>query len=216
MRLDWLRFVSPKAIVQRELPCGEALAESILRDEVVNLLSPETKFSNGQNGDSPTIRNRLDNSTSLRKRPRTENIGPPTFSSFETNPSTEFPESMTTTMEQLPPSDGASMTQGVLDQWAMWLCKLPERFPRVPPRVFLWCMESVGAGALRDITVAGGEGFGAWWVVRCWMDEWMGWIAEKGGFLDMDSYTELTGNIIHNERSESAATTGLLGDTLTY
>ena len=204
MRSDWLRFVSPKTIVQRELPCGEALAESILRDEVVNLLSPESKFSNGQNGDSPTIRGRPDNTSPPRKRPRTD-VGPPTFASFEAASSTtpnEIVEHLTTMGEQLPPSDGASMTQGVLDQWAMWLCKLPERFPRVPPRVFLWCMESVGAGALRDITVAGGEGFGAWWVVRCWMDEWMGWIAEKGGFLDMDSDTELTGNIIHNNRAE--------------
>jgi regulatory factor X, other len=217
MRSDWLRFVSPKTIVQRELPCGEVLAESILRDEVVNLLSPETKFSNGgQNGDSPTTRNRPDNTPPPRKRPRTD-VGPPTFASFEATTTTAEPLLDPMTMvEQLPPSDQTSMTQGVLDRWAMWLCKLPERFPQVPPRVFLWCMESVGAGALRDITVAGGEGFGAWWVVRCWMDEWMGWIAEKGGFLDMDSDTELTGNIIHNNNSGNNRVGGLLGDTLTY
>ena len=204
MRSDWIRFVSPKTIVQRELPCGDILAESILQNEVVNLLSPEPKFSNGQNGDSPTIRGRQGNASPPRKRPRPD-IAPPTFASFEATSTTtpsEMLEPLTTMGVQLPPSDGVSMTQGVLDQWAMWLCKLPERFPRVPPRVFLWCMESVGAGALRDITVAGGEGFGAWWVVRCWMDEWMGWIAEKGGFLDMDSDTELTGNIIHNNRPE--------------
>lgn len=175
----------------------------------MNLLSPENKFSNGgQNGDNGEI------GTPPRKRARTDMLGnsnPPTFASFDT------PEESVNVPEALPPSDGASMTQGVLDQWAMWLCKLPERFPKVPPRVFLWCMESVGAGALRDITVAGGEGFGAWWVVRCWMDEWMGWIAEKGGFLDMDSDTELTGNIIHNTgRNEANDAMGLLGDTLAY
>lgn len=209
MRSDWLRFVSPKAIVQRELPCGEILAEQILREEVVNLLSPEIKFSNGgHNADNGEI------GTPPRKRARTDMLGnsnPPTFASFDT------PEESVNVPEALPPSDGASMTQGVLDQWAMWLCKLPERFPKVPPRLFLWCMESVGAGALRDITVAGGEGFGAWWVVRCWMDEWMGWIAEKGGFLDMDSDTELTGNIIHNTgRNEANDAMGLLGDTIAY
>jgi len=222
MRSDWLRFVSPKAIVQRELPCGEVLAEQILREEVVNLLSPETKFSNGQNGDSGRT---AELTTPPRKRARVDMAGnnnPPTFATFETTPDLVEPVVMG---ETLPPSDGASMTQGVLDQWAMWLCKLPERFPKVPPRVFLWCMESVGAGALRDITVAGGEGFGAWWVVRCWMDEWMGWIAEKGGFLDMDSETELTGNIIHNVirsdvgRGEGTGNSdpmgGLLGDSLT-
>src|SRR5579859_8158482 len=218
MRSDWLRFVSPKVIVQRELPCGEALAEQILREEVVNLLSPEQKFANG-NGESPA-RTRPETSTPPRKRARTDLQGsshPPTFSSFETPPSNDL-ETLAAG-ETLPPSDGVSMTQGVLDQWAMWLCKLPERFPRVPPRVFLWCMESVGAGALRDITVAGGEGFGAWWVVRCWMDEWMGWSAEKCGFLDMDSDTELTGNIIHNTGRNNDVTDamgGLLGDTLSY
>jgi hypothetical protein len=233
MRSDWLQFVSPKLIVQRELPCGDVLAEQILRDEVVNLLSPESKLSNGgggQNGDSPpSIRqyNRPDDTPPPRKRQRTD-IAPPTFASFEQNnnatttTATELLDPMSTgVVEQLPPSDQTSMTQGVLDQWAMWLCKLPERFPRVPPRVFLWCMESVGAGALRDITVAGGEGFGAWWVVRCWMDEWMGWIAEKGGFLDMDSETELTGNINHdNNNNQNNNTHGerlLAGeDALTY
>jgi hypothetical protein len=128
--------------------------------------------------------------------------------------------------DTLPNSDGPNMTQGVLDQWAMWLCELPARFPRVPPRVFLWCMESVGAGALRDITVAGGEGFGAWWVVRCWMDEWMGWIADKGGFLDMDldvAEGTGTGAVHHNgvRSSSSDAMMDAMGDisnndTLTY
>ena len=49
------------------------------------------------------------------------------------------------------------------------------------------------------------------------MDEWMGWIAEKGGFLDMDSDTELMGNIIHNmNRPEGSSGTGLLADPMTY
>ena len=223
MRSDWLQFVSPKVIVERELPCGDMLAEQILKDEVVALLSPENKFSNGgQNGDSPVTRRAGgDTTTPPRKRQRLDvgnsTVNPPTFSSIDSQSPSELIDTqpMITSDQQLPPSDGASMTQGVLDQWAMWLCKLPERFPKVPPRVFLWCMESVGAGALRDITVAGGEGFGAWWVVRCWMDEWMGWIAEKGGFLDMDSETELMANMISNiPRVEEDVST--LGDTLNY
>jgi len=208
MRSDWLRYVSPKQIVQRELPCGEVLAEQILRDELISLLSPETKV-NGQNGDAGRTRE------TPRKRARTDMVGnsvPPTFSQFENQ--VEVETSVTTTGDEaLPSSDGTSMTQGVLDQWAMWLCELPERFPSVPPRVFLWCMESVGAGALRDITVAGGEGFGAWWVVRCWMDEWMGWIAEKGGFLDMDSDTELTAsNILQNNNVRSVEDANTAGE----
>jgi regulatory factor X, other len=200
MRSDWLRFVNPKTIVQRELPCGEVIAETILRDEIVGLLSPEPKFppTNGQNGGDHTP---------PAKRRRTDLHHPPTFASFDPQTQGELFDPAQVVQQpgiELPQSDGASMTQGVLDQWASWLCKLPERFPRVPPRVFLWSMEAVGAGALRDITVAGGEGFGAWWVVRCWMDEWCGWIAEKGGFLDMDSETELVGDIIVNNRVDES------------
>jgi regulatory factor X, other len=183
MKSDWLRLVSPKKIVQRELPCGEPLAETILRDEVISLLSPEQPVKNGQNGDSEI---------GPRKRQRTD--APPTFA--------EYAMTMEEGDEVL--DSDLTNTIPILDQWAMWLCRLPERFPRVPPRVFLWCMEAVGAGALRDITVAGGEGFGAWWVVRCWMDEWCGWIAEKGGFLDMDSETELVGDVIVNNRVDES------------
>jgi len=222
MRSDWIRFVSPKTIVERELPCGESLAETILRDELVNLLSPETKFSNGQNGDTASpFRARPDIMASPpRKRPRSDLVGnanPPPFSGLDNSPG-ELESIPMSSGEQLPPSDGASMTQGVLDQWAMWLCKLPERFPRIPPRVFLWAMEAVGAGALRDITVAGGEGFGAWWVVRCWIDEWMGWIAEKGGFLDMDSDTEIERNhILQPVRTEAESNNAtLIGEALSY
>ena len=202
------------------------------------MLSPEAVKVNGLNGDVGRGGSSATGGIpAARKRARVDVAGhsnPPTFSSFDGGGEIDAGNHVQghgggLGSETLPSSDGASMTQGVLDQWAMWLCELPERFPGVPPRVFLWCMESVGAGALRDITVAGGEGFGAWWVVRCWMDEWMGWIAEKGGFLDMDSDTQLTGNIIHNNtlRSETSDTTnattnandaisGLLGDTLSY
>jgi regulatory factor X, other len=216
MRADWLRFVSPRLIVQRELPCGDVLAERILREELISLLSPDGK-PNGQNQNGDTR-----GKDTPRKRVKTDLAGnsiPPTFSQFENQIDVDVTG---TGDETLPSSDGASMTQGVLDQWAMWLCELPKRFPNVPPRVFLWCMEAVGAGALRDITVAGGEGFGAWWVVRCWMDEWMGWIAEKGGFLDMDSDTEMTAGVIlnNNVRTEdlnaaAGEMTALLGD-VTY
>jgi hypothetical protein len=36
------------------------------------------------------------------------------------------------------------------------------------------------------------------------MDEWCGWIAEKGGFLDMDSETELVGDVIVNNRVDES------------
>jgi regulatory factor X 1/2/3 len=197
MRSDWARYVVPSTIVQRELPCGHPLAIQLLGEELLALLSPEEHKSNGVNG--------------ARKRLRTDLAGhslPPTFSEFEA----EDPGVETANATQ-----AANATQGVLDQWAMWLCELPARFPRVPPRVFLWCMESVGAAALRDITVAGGEGFGAWWVVRCWIDEWMGWIADKGGFLDMDAQSRGAAEMQRLEDSGLPGEgPGLSHDTLTF
>lgn len=74
-------------------------------------------------------------------------------------------------------------TESVLDRWTQFLASLPLRFPHTPPRLFLLCVGAVASAALRDMTMAGGESFGGWWVVRCWIDEWIGWTAERGGFL---------------------------------
>lgn len=71
----------------------------------------------------------------------------------------------------------------ILMKWAEYLNSLPARFPQTPARLFLLCMSALLTAALREISISGGEGFGAWWVVRCWIDEWMGWSAELGGFL---------------------------------
>lgn len=74
-------------------------------------------------------------------------------------------------------------TEPVLDLWSNFLSSLPHRFPTIEPRLFLLCMGAVESSVLRDITVAGGEGFGALWVVRCWVDEMMRFLCERGGFL---------------------------------
>jgi len=79
--------------------------------------------------------------------------------------------------------DGAS-TEGVLDKWTIFLTRLPQRFNVKSPRYFNICLGAVASAALRDLTTNGAISFGSWWVVRCWIDEWMGWQAEKGGFLN--------------------------------
>jgi hypothetical protein len=140
MRDDWSRFVDPKAIVMREVPCGSVEAQRILGEEVIQLLDDyvkdDDKFSlkTGANGEAAV------------------------FSKSET----------------------------MVLKWAQYLSSLPWRFPNVSPRLFLLCMSGLLTAALRDISMNGGEGFGAWWVVRCWIDEWMGWSAEMGGFMAMN------------------------------
>lgn len=74
-------------------------------------------------------------------------------------------------------------TESVLDRWTQFLAQLPHRFPHASPRLFLLSVGAIATAALRDMTMAGGESFGGWWVVRCWIDEWIGWTAERGGFL---------------------------------
>ena len=140
MRDDWSRFVDPKAIVMREVPCGSVEAQRILGEEVIQLLDDHVKddgkfaLKTGANGEAAA------------------------FSKSET----------------------------MVLKWAQYLSSLPWRFPNVSPRLFLLCMSGLLTAALRDISMNGGEGFGAWWVVRCWIDEWMGWSAEMGGFMAMN------------------------------
>jgi regulatory factor X len=79
--------------------------------------------------------------------------------------------------------DGAT-TESVLDKWTNFLTNLPERFGEKSPRYFNICLGAVASAALRDLTTNGAISFGSWWVVRCWIDEWMSWQAERGGFLN--------------------------------
>ncbi|KZF22579.1 hypothetical protein L228DRAFT_128965 [Xylona heveae TC161] len=75
-------------------------------------------------------------------------------------------------------------TENFLERWAGFLADLPKRFPQASTRVLLQCIESVGTAALRDLTIAGANSFGAWWVTKVWVDEMIRWLVEMGGFLD--------------------------------
>lgn len=83
-----------------------------------------------------------------------------------------------------PALEGGASTESVLDKWTNFLTTLPLRFGDHSPRFFNICLGAVASAALRDLTTNGAISFGSWWVVRCWIDEWMGWQAERGGFLN--------------------------------
>ncbi|KAI1214660.1 RFX DNA-binding domain-containing protein [Annulohypoxylon truncatum] len=76
-----------------------------------------------------------------------------------------------------------SNDKGVLDRWANFLHSLPSRFPYATAADIVWCVQRVGTEVMRDLTMAQGNSFGAWWVTKCWLDEMIAFLAEYGGFM---------------------------------
>ncbi|ORY17684.1 hypothetical protein BCR34DRAFT_24143 [Clohesyomyces aquaticus] len=82
-------------------------------------------------------------------------------------------------------TDGDDYTnETVIDRIAAFLAKLPSRFPHVPARTLLHCVNAIGSAALREITVENGLSFQGWWLTKVFIDEMGQWLASLGGFLD--------------------------------
>lgn len=77
-----------------------------------------------------------------------------------------------------------SSTENVLDRWVNFLGSLPGKFPYATHAEIVWCVQSVGTAVMRDLTIAQGKSFGAWWVTKCWIDEMISFLAEQGGFME--------------------------------
>lgn len=77
-----------------------------------------------------------------------------------------------------------STTENVLDRWVNLLHALPSKFPYATHAEIVWCVQSVGTAVMRDLTIAQGKSFGAWWVTKCWIDEMIAFMAEQGGFME--------------------------------
>jgi regulatory factor X len=77
-----------------------------------------------------------------------------------------------------------SSTENVLDRWVNFLVSIPGRFSYASPEDIIWCVERVGTAVMRDLTIKSGQSFGSWWVTKCWIDEMISFMAEKGGFME--------------------------------
>ena len=80
-----------------------------------------------------------------------------------------------------------SSTENVLDRWVNFLLSLPGKFPYATHAEIVWCVQRVGTAVMRDLTIAQGKSFGAWWVTKCWIDEMIAFLAEQGGFMEYRS-----------------------------
>ncbi|KAG5438707.1 hypothetical protein PCANB_002427 [Pneumocystis canis] len=190
MKNDWLKYIDARAIVNRELPCKEDEAVKIL-DDIIHLLYGSNQLN-------------------MPKKTSTDKIGSPSV------PSLDPSSSVNSTVN----AGGTNTLDGALNRWADYFSSLPSRFPNVSPKLFLLCAGTIETAILREITVAGGESFGAWWVVRCWIDEWMCWISECGGFLEIQLIEQI--NPTHektentqalSEDSNSTLAAALCGDS---
>jgi regulatory factor X len=80
-----------------------------------------------------------------------------------------------------------SSTENVLDRWVNFLSLLPSKFPYASHAEIVWCVQNIGTAVMRDLTIAQGKSFGAWWVTKCWLDEMIAFMAEQGGFMEYTS-----------------------------
>lgn len=90
----------------------------------------------------------------------------------------------------------------VLDKWVNLLQSLPQKFPYASPEALVSGVERTGNVVMRDITLASGKSFGAWWVTKTWMDEMVWFLAEQGGFMKR----EVTAATPEATMEETAAT----------
>jgi regulatory factor X len=98
----------------------------------------------------------------------------------------------------------------VIDRIAAFLTRLPSRFPHVPARTILHCVNALGSAALREITVENGASFQGWWLTKVFIDEMGQWLASLGGFLEHSppdfnspSYSPVIGESVNNDGSGS-------------
>lgn len=74
-------------------------------------------------------------------------------------------------------------SSNILERWVNFLGSLSKQFPYASPADVVWCVQRVGTEIMRDLTIAQGKSFGSWWVTKCWVDEMISFLAEKGGFM---------------------------------
>ncbi|KAL9077933.1 MAG: hypothetical protein Q9157_003140 [Trypethelium eluteriae] len=161
MWIEWVVMVNPKRVMEMELPaCGYEEVGKILGRDVRALLMP------------------LQNQWILPTQ--AQDPQDPFAASFGFGD--EDPEWLKGVGSGQ--GLGAVSTENVLDRWSAFLSSLSGRFPQASTRTILQCISAVGTAALRDITMAGGVSYSAWWVTKVFVDEMSNWLAAMGGFLE--------------------------------
>ena len=94
------------------------------------------------------------------------------------------PESIMDVLEtRLPDLFDGEIGDRVLGKYAAFLFELPARFPGTNPWLFSLVCSNFLTTCLREMSLCGAPSFGSWWLVRCWVDEYLAWFFELGGYL---------------------------------
>lgn len=86
-----------------------------------------------------------------------------------------------------PETAGFNEPSNLLDRWVEFLRNLPTRFPYASHADIVLYVQTIGTTITRDLTINSAESFGAWWCLKCWIDEMVWFLAEKGGFMKQSS-----------------------------
>ncbi|ODV67750.1 hypothetical protein HYPBUDRAFT_107359 [Hyphopichia burtonii NRRL Y-1933] len=97
-------------------------------------------------------------------------------------------------------------TSSIMNNCASFISSLPSRFSKTNPRLFILVVSNLLTTCLREISLNGGQGFGAWWIVRCWVDEYFNWCFELGGFLQDEFQYSFESSHHHNNRHGATRT----------
>ncbi|RKP29350.1 hypothetical protein METBISCDRAFT_18825 [Metschnikowia bicuspidata] len=74
----------------------------------------------------------------------------------------------------------------VMAKYSEFLFQLPGEFPDANPWLFLLLASNVLTTCIREMTLQGSRSFKSWWILRCWVDEFIKWSLELGGYLHDD------------------------------
>lgn len=98
-----------------------------------------------------------------------------------------------------------SLKASGLAPYAAFLLELPAKFPDTTPWLFQLVCSNLLTTCLREMSLAGGQSFGSWWVFRCCADEYVNWFFELGGYLA----DELESSMPQNPEEEELPTQDL-------
>ena len=128
------------------------------------------------------------------------NIAHRPFSSVSVSASSSASSSSSLSLSGIPTE--TARVAVIMRNVADFVASLPGRFPEVNERLFLLLTSNFLTTCLREISLSSGEGFGAWWIVRCWIDEYLALILELGGFYQEEFKSHRQYSLSHSHHSQ--------------